>query len=252
MGSRIDLTGQRFERLVVVEDVGRNKHKQVVWKCQCDCGNETNVVAALLRRGHTKSCGCLQKEKASSNTKKSLVGKVYGKLVVVKDTGKTKVYPNGTKRTLWLCECDCGNQVEVVTSHLTSGGTISCGCEHKKSIKSGEDHYRFNPTLTYNQRVKGRKFINGNSQSMWREKVYKRDNYTCQLCKDRNGNGHRVELVAHHKDGYNWCEEKRFDVTNGVTLCKNCHKEFHRTYGSGDNTKEQFEEYKRNYFSALN
>ena len=57
----IDLTGQRFGKLVVL---GRNKEKQsnkkhVMWDCVCDCGNYTTVAGNHLNSGHTRSCGCL-------------------------------------------------------------------------------------------------------------------------------------------------------------------------------------------------
>lgn len=57
----IDLTGQRFNKLLVLEYV-YTKNGQVYWKCQCDCGNIKNITGSHLRTGHTKSCGCLQKE----------------------------------------------------------------------------------------------------------------------------------------------------------------------------------------------
>lgn len=69
-------------------------------------------------------------------------------------------------------------------------------------------------------------------------KVLKRDNYTCQCC---GNNSHNLEV--HHLDGYDWCVEKRTDDTNGITLCTNCHKNFHGKYGRGNNTKEQFEDW---------
>ena len=55
----------------------------------------------------------------------------------------------------------------------------------------------------------------------------------------------------HHLDSYNWCKEKRVDDTNGITLCENCHKNFHNIYGRGDNTKEQFEEWIGNSIKLL-
>ncbi len=55
----IDLTGQRFSRLVVLRDVGRSAKGGVMWQCKCDCGQETIVFAGALRTGNTKSCGCL-------------------------------------------------------------------------------------------------------------------------------------------------------------------------------------------------
>lgn len=52
-------------------------------------------------------------------------------------------------------------------------------------------------------------------------------------------------MNVHHLDGFNWCIEKRTNVDNGVTLCKRCHLNFHSIYGSGNNTRGQFEEYLR-------
>lgn len=55
----VDRTGQRFGKLVVLEQAGRNALKKVLWKCHCDCGNETVVVAGSLITGNTESCGCV-------------------------------------------------------------------------------------------------------------------------------------------------------------------------------------------------
>lgn len=64
----IDITGQRFGRLVVLGPVERNKHKQVIWRCQCDCGAETVVAGYHLRYGDTVSCGCARTD-ATRDTK---------------------------------------------------------------------------------------------------------------------------------------------------------------------------------------
>jgi len=52
----------RFGRLVIIERTGNNSYR-----CQCDCGNEAIVEGYNLRRGHTRSCGCLQREHARIN-----------------------------------------------------------------------------------------------------------------------------------------------------------------------------------------
>lgn len=57
----IDLTGQKFNKLLVLEYV-YTKNGQIYWKCKCDCGNIKNIAGSHLRTGHTKSCGCLKKE----------------------------------------------------------------------------------------------------------------------------------------------------------------------------------------------
>lgn len=54
----IDLTGQRFGHLVVIEYAGRNERRESLWRCHCDCGNESVVRGDVLRRGTTESCGC--------------------------------------------------------------------------------------------------------------------------------------------------------------------------------------------------
>ena len=61
MTAALDLTGQRFGRLVaqaVAETSGRKRH----WVCLCDCGNEVTVRTSALTEGNTKSCGCLRDE----------------------------------------------------------------------------------------------------------------------------------------------------------------------------------------------
>lgn len=57
--SRIDLTGQRFNHLTVIESDKLIKG-QLFWKCQCDCGKIVSVRSADIRSGHTKSCGCIK------------------------------------------------------------------------------------------------------------------------------------------------------------------------------------------------
>lgn len=61
MGKFIDLTGQKFGRLTVIERA-ENKHNNSAWLCKCECGALCVVQSCSLRSGRTKSCGCFQKE----------------------------------------------------------------------------------------------------------------------------------------------------------------------------------------------
>lgn len=58
--------GRRFGRLTVVApgpaQYTRDGHRRQAWLCKCDCGNETTVIGASLRSGHTASCGCFQRD----------------------------------------------------------------------------------------------------------------------------------------------------------------------------------------------
>ena len=65
MSRLIDLIGRRFSKLIVVQYVRKNKFGVLYWLCKCDCGNSKTIRGSNLRDGLTKSCGCLQKKRAS-------------------------------------------------------------------------------------------------------------------------------------------------------------------------------------------
>lgn len=62
MRKMMDLTGQRFDRLLVISAIPHNLGEQRKWLCRCDCGNEVTVFGGNLKRGLTRSCRCLNKE----------------------------------------------------------------------------------------------------------------------------------------------------------------------------------------------
>lgn len=67
---KIDLTGQRFGRLVVVKESEHRIKGNITWECLCDCGNRKDVIGKSLKSGNTKSCGCLGKEHITDINKK--------------------------------------------------------------------------------------------------------------------------------------------------------------------------------------
>lgn len=74
----------------------------------------------------------------------------------------------------------------------------------------------------------------------WAVAVYRRDGFSCVACF-RKG----CEITAHHLDSRSAFPDREFDVDNGVTVCRRCHKAFHRLYGYGGNTAAQFIEFVR-------
>lgn len=62
MGKFRDLSGERFGRLLVLQRDGCNKHGQIKWYCECDCGTRVHALGFCLTRGDTQSCGCLHRE----------------------------------------------------------------------------------------------------------------------------------------------------------------------------------------------
>lgn len=119
MHPRRDLTGKKFGRLTVVEWVNDGK-----WKCVCDCGNETIVSTCNLRNGNTKSCGCLQRERASGASFVQIPdGTRVGKLTV-----HERVANDRFGHVRYRCTCDCGGTAFVEAQRLRSHKTLSCGC----------------------------------------------------------------------------------------------------------------------------
>jgi hypothetical protein len=66
---KLDLTGQRFGRLTVINEAGKAKDGRIRWQCLCDCGQITETPSTkTLRNGTCKSCGCIQKENPPAKT----------------------------------------------------------------------------------------------------------------------------------------------------------------------------------------
>lgn len=131
------------------------------------------------------------------------------------------------------CSLECKNNHR---SELYSGENAPM---YGKIGLRGENSPLWKPNLTQEDRERNRR-IDGYCDFI--KKVYARDNYTCQCC----GKSSDGDIVAHHLNGYNWDKENRTNIDNGITLCENCHNEFHNLYGRGNNTKEQFKEWLNN------
>lgn len=129
MGKAIDLTGQRFGRLVAIEDVGSIRGFRA-WKLKCDCGELVIRTSAAVRHGKVSSCGCLRSEVTSQRMTVDRLGKRFGRLLVVERVGVNK---HG--RVAWKCICDCGREV-VISGDRLGKGTRSCGCLQREVAAS--------------------------------------------------------------------------------------------------------------------
>lgn len=71
MGKRLDLKDQKFGKLTALEydhtKVEKDGTARGVWRCVCECGNETYVVAYDIKSGHINSCGCTYKRRQSDH-----------------------------------------------------------------------------------------------------------------------------------------------------------------------------------------
>jgi hypothetical protein len=127
-----ELIGVRFGRLLVIS-FDHKTNQFLYWNCLCDCGKETIVHTANLKRGNTKSCGCLRKEiimRDAQGNSTNLAGQRFGKLLVIdinKEAQRT------AKCMYWNCKCDCGNSCVVAGRRLKEHRIGSCGCAGLKN-----------------------------------------------------------------------------------------------------------------------
>ena len=135
-GKAKDLTGYTTENGITIIKRVENKGTKPQWLCKCFCGKEFITRSDALKSGHTKSCGCLQKKKASEIITKwnksialDLTNQKFGKLTALRSTGIP--CPGGTS-ILWECKCECGNHCQVSASKLKNLETLSCGCLSSK------------------------------------------------------------------------------------------------------------------------
>ena len=105
---KIDLSGKRFDRWTVLQESGRNKYGHLLWLCRCDCGKEVLVLGDSLRRGKSKSCGCLTVEQTvkrnyrHGDTKDRLY-KIWWGIKMRTTNPNRKEYPRYGGRGIKLC-----------------------------------------------------------------------------------------------------------------------------------------------------
>ena len=231
------MIGKRFGRLVIIAIAPERKGRNTYWLCECDCGNRKVIQGGNLTSGAIKSCGCYQRE-CGRNKLVDFAGHRFGRLIVLSRATNTKGTPtHRVGRVRWLCLCDCGKETIVQANHLASGLIKSCGCLHREIIKemnSGEQSNFWKGGIS----SENKKIKNSGEYREWREKVFERDNYICQYCDKRGGCLH-----AHHIDGFADNPELRFELNNGATLCKKCHKKYHKLYGILHTNKSDFIEW---------
>jgi hypothetical protein len=105
------------------------------------------------------------------------------------------------------------------------------GKHHKEESKRkigdscrGEKSHFWKGGISKINRTERENFNTSPECKLWRKSVFERDNYTCQECGARNGNGKTIVLQAHHIKSWSEFPLLRLIKENGITLCKECHK----------------------------
>lgn len=142
--NRNDLTGKRFNRLIVTKMLWENRPTKC--KCICDCGNEVEVIASGLTSGKTGSCGCYQKDRTSTSNVKDWTGVISSYNVEFLRQAKK----NTKGQWLWACRCgECGKEFVALPAKVMNGHITSCGCSKKSSHERTIAHILDNLGVEY-------------------------------------------------------------------------------------------------------
>ena len=199
-----DITGQRFGKLVAIEPRGQDKHKNTLWLFKCDCGGTIISTPNSVQHQKYPNCGCV-----NTPLRVGYTGRRFGKLEVIEYIGNRK----------YLCKCDCGNTIEVLTDRLRRGHIHDCGCENSHLDLIGTRigkleviEYLGKNNSTYHQYLC--KCDCGNTVIRYREYILKaiKDNKECdcgcvrlnKLVGQRFGKLTVIKYASKDRHGINW------------------------------------------------
>lgn len=228
----IDLTGERFDRLLVIERAENCPKGGARWRCKCDCGKITIVPSRTLIHGGTKSCGCGQ-FRGMKRHRDDLTGQKFGRL-----TALSFVRSDPEKgRTFWRCLCDCGKETRVNAHSLKTGMTKSCGCLHdevrrtkgKKYTRSDEPRlYTLGGTLGNYKHSAARKGIDWALSAAEFERLIKKPCSYCGAKPSKKCNKRGKIFLRNGIDRIN--SSKGYEKSNVTPCCFVCNvaKSTHR------------------------
>lgn len=204
----------------------------------CHLCRKKKIVESLMSRyGVTNPMSAPGAAEKQRNTINDLYGvdNVFTSPVVKEKIANTNLRRYGFKKP--------NQSIEVIekrrsTNRERYGFNSHMQAENYREMFSGEKNPRWKVTKSKNSREADR---SSDTYRLWRNEVFARDRYICRCCGSRGDWKYGVQ--AHHIS--NWSEDiaKRYDIDNGITLCKKCHDEFHRVYGRKHNSKNQIEEF---------
>ena len=116
--------GQKINELILLEKTSMRQNNNIVWKCQCSCGEICYINTSNLK--HQSNCGNYLKH-IPKYYHKDITNQRFGKLIALKPTSE-RLHNN----VVWECLCDCGNICYKPASWLIDGSIQSCGCLKSK------------------------------------------------------------------------------------------------------------------------
>lgn len=203
---------------------------------RCSCGNLYQKSFTKFYHSNQSKCPNCGHEVIGNKLRKSQeqfekeIEKVWGKEFTVLGEYNNNRTPIKVRHNSIMCNF---REYDATPYAILGQGK---GCQTCYYLNNkGSNNVSWNPNLTDEERIQNRDYL---EYQLWRTSVYERDNYTCQKCFEVG-----VNLNAHHVLNYADYPELRVAIDNGITLCKDCHMEFHTIYGYRNTTEKQLIKY---------
>jgi hypothetical protein len=212
---------------ILIDKSYESAKKHIRYKCESHLEVEQKIRYADFKSGNgCKYCAIDARKLSTEHINRIFAEKGYE---LTEET-----YINAGTAMKFNCPRHKTKETRISITDLKGGhGCRFCAIE----LSSGENSVHYNHNLSEEERKYDRRY--DPLIHKFRREVFNRDNYKCVMC----GVGRSGTLNAHHKDGFNWREDRRYDINNGATLCKTCHVDFHSKYGFGGNTEKQFNQW---------
>lgn len=232
------------------------------------CGHEHSISLDNFRKGKGDLCKACRYKLVAEKEARIETGTVREALKAECCELLSEEIPSWRFKFKYIAQC--GHEGATDFSHWKSGGGRLCpscsksirytpeyvsnvfkasGCELLGEYVNCKTPVKYRDMFGKVRHTTFDLFVNGRNRRdrdsglpPWRLFVFSRDDFTCQVCGERGG-----DLEAHHLESYADNVAARMDPDNGVTLCKACHRAFHKANGYGGNTKFQYEEWIREY-----
>lgn len=190
-------------------------------KYKCVCGNIAYKNLSKIKQGQL----CYECGRRRGGNRKYNIN-------IVKDIFKSEgcrlnedAYINPKTKMKYTCEC--GRNAEINLDNFLNGRRCQ-GCRVDKLYGKKDKEYR---DKMYRKR-KSPEYL------LWRQEVLKRDVSSCKCCGEEN-----TQMNVHHIESFSRRPNIALEIDNGVTLCNECHKEYHSNFFHADATAESFHEF---------
>lgn len=230
-----DLTGLKFKDWEVIKFSHFNNDSY--WKCKNSKNEERVLKGSYLafyskRKKKDKTLFASRKERIEKfeNKYRHLLGQKIKNYTII----SFNHYLNKNNHLVhdFKCQCKCGKITNYRLSTLTNTSVKNC---YNCWDKNGPNNPNYNSSIPDSERFFIRRLDPRNK--VWKKEVFSRDKYTCQITNKKG------QICAHHLFSWRSNPDTRYDKENGIAILQSVHKEFHKRYGYGNNTKEQFEEF---------